>query len=50
MDIPLSKLKKKINMDMKELFDYVPGTKAEDKPPLYTFKVEEEKIEEHKLS
>jgi Na+-translocating ferredoxin:NAD+ oxidoreductase RnfC subunit len=50
MDIPLGKLKKKINMEMKELFDYVPGTKAEDKPPLYTFKVEEEKIEEHKLS
>jgi formate dehydrogenase (coenzyme F420) beta subunit len=50
MDIPLSKLKKKINMDMKELFDYVPGTSAEDKPPLYTFNVDEEKIEEHKLS
>jgi formate dehydrogenase (coenzyme F420) beta subunit len=50
MDIPLGKLKKKINMEMKELFDYVPGTKADDKPPLYTFNVEEEKIEEHKLS
>jgi formate dehydrogenase subunit beta len=50
MDIPLGKLKKKINMDMLELFDYVPGTKAEDKPPLYTFSVDEEKIEEHKLS
>ncbi len=50
MDIPLGKLKKKINMDMKELFGYIPGTKAEDKPPLYTFKVDEETIEEHKLS
>ena len=47
MDIPLGKLKKKINMDMRELFDYVPGVRPEDKPPLYTFKVEEEKIEEH---
>ena len=37
-------------MDMKELFGYVAGTNAEDKPPLYTFNVEEEKIEEHKLS
>jgi formate dehydrogenase (coenzyme F420) beta subunit len=50
MNIPLGKLKKKINMDMKELFDYEPGTHAEDRPPLYTFKVDEEKIEEHKLS
>jgi ferredoxin len=49
MNIPLGKLKKKINMDMLELFDYVPGIKCEDKPPLYTFKVEEEKIEEHEL-
>jgi formate dehydrogenase (coenzyme F420) beta subunit len=49
MNIPLGKLKKKINMDMKELFDYAPGVKSEDKPPLYTFKVEEEKIEEHEL-
>lgn len=49
MNIPLGKLKKKINMDMKELFDYVPGVNPEDKPPLYTFKVEEEKIEEHEL-
>jgi ferredoxin len=50
MDIPLGKLKKKINMDMKELYNYVPGTNAEDKPPLYTFKVDEETIEEHELS
>lgn len=50
MEIPLGKLKKKINMDMKELFDYVPGTNAQEKTPLYTFKVDEETIEEHKLS
>jgi formate dehydrogenase (coenzyme F420) beta subunit len=49
MNIPLGKLKKKINMDMKELYGYVPGVNPEDKPPLYTFKVEEEKIEEHEL-
>jgi coenzyme F420-reducing hydrogenase beta subunit len=49
MNIPLGKLKKKINMDMLELFDYVPGVNPEDKPPLSTFKVEEEKIEEHEL-
>ncbi len=49
MNIPLGKLKKKINMDMKELFDYAPGVNPDDKPPLYTFKVEEEKIEEHEL-
>ncbi len=50
MDIPLGKLKKKINMEMKQLFDYIPGTNAEEKTPLYTFKVDEETIEEHKLS
>ncbi len=50
MGIPLGKLKKKINMDMKELFNYIPGTNAEEKTPLYTFKVDEETIEEHKLS
>jgi len=49
MDIPLGKLKKKINMDMLELFGYQPGVNREDKPPLYTFKVEEERIEEHEL-
>jgi formate dehydrogenase subunit beta len=49
MDIPVAKLKKKINSVMKELFDYVPGVKPEDKPPMYTFNVEEVKIKEHKL-
>jgi ferredoxin len=47
MDIPLGKLKKKINMDMKELFDYVPGSDPDSTPPLFTFKVDEDKIEEH---
>lgn len=49
MEIPLAKIKKKINMEMKALFDYVPGVNPEDKPPMYTFKVEEAHIEEHEL-
>ena len=49
MGIPVAKLKKKINMEMKELFGYEPGISMDDKPPMYTFKVEEEKIEEHKI-
>ena len=50
MDIPLGQLKKKINMGMKDLYDYIPGTNPEEKPPMYVFKVEEDKIEEHELS
>lgn len=49
MGIPVAKLKKKINMEMKGLFGYEPGISVDDKPPMYTFKVEEEKIEEHKI-
>jgi ferredoxin len=49
MGIPLGKLKKKINKDLKDLFGYVAGISAEDKPPLSTFRVDEEKIKEHKL-
>ena len=49
MGIPVAKLKKKINMDMHALFDYQTGVNPEDKPPMFTFKVEEEKIPEHKL-
>jgi formate dehydrogenase (coenzyme F420) beta subunit len=49
MGIPVNKLKKKINRDMKELFGYEPGVNPEDKPPMFTFNVEEKKIEEHKL-
>jgi ferredoxin len=47
MDIPVNILKKKINLDMKELFGYVPGVNAEDKPPMYTFNVDEVNIKEH---
>ena len=48
MGIPVNMLKKKINRDMKELFDYEPGVKPEDKPPMFTFNVEEKTIKEHK--
>ena len=50
MDIPVSKLKKKINEDMEELFGYIPGVKPDDALPMFTFKVDEENIEEHHLS
>ena len=49
MGIPVNKLKRKINLDMKELFGYEPGINPEDKPPLYTFKVDEVTIKEHKI-
>lgn len=49
MEIPVSKIKKKIGMELKELFGYIPGINPEDKPPLYTFQVEEATIEEHEL-
>ncbi len=50
MNIPLGMLKKKINQEMLELFGYTAGTDPTDKPPLFTFRPEEERIEEHKLS
>ncbi len=50
MGIPVTLLKKKINMEMLDLFGYTAGLTCEEKPPLLTFKVEEERIEEHKLS
>lgn len=49
MEIPVAKLKKKINKEMKDLFDYTPGVNPDDKPPMYTFSVDEVKIKEHKL-
>lgn len=47
--IPVNKMKKKLNMDMKELYGYVPGVSAEERPPMFTFNVDERTIEEHKL-
>lgn len=49
MGIPVNKLKRKINLDMKELFDYEPGINPDDKPPMYIFNVDELKIKEHKI-
>ena len=49
MGIPVNMLKKKINSDMKELYNYEPGVNPDEKPPMFTFKVEEKNIEEHKL-
>lgn len=49
MGIPVNKLKRKINLEMKDLFNYEPGVNPEDQPPMYTFNVEEVKIKEHKL-
>jgi formate dehydrogenase subunit beta len=49
MEIPVARIKKKIGMELQELFGYVPGINPEDTPPMYTFKVEEATIEEHKL-
>jgi len=49
MGIPVSTMKKKINAEIKKLFNYVPGTQPGEKPPMYIFNVEEKNIEEHKL-
>lgn len=44
--IPLLLLKRKMNKEINELFDYKAGTRIDATPPLHTFKVEEEKINE----
>jgi len=44
--IPLLLLKRKLNKEVKELFDYQAGTKIDAVPPLLAFKVEEENINE----
>ncbi|HEC94444.1 MAG TPA: coenzyme F420 hydrogenase [Thermoplasmatales archaeon] len=38
MDIPLMKLNKKLEKEIKEMFDYTPGVKVEEKPLLAMFK------------
>jgi formate dehydrogenase (coenzyme F420) beta subunit len=50
MDIPVAKLKKKINKEMKQLFNYEPGVNPAEKPPMYTFQVDEATIKERKIS
>lgn len=41
MHLPLMKLYKKLEKDVKELFEYTPGLTAEEKPLLTTFKPED---------
>jgi hypothetical protein len=49
MGIPVNKLKRKINQDMKELYGYEPGVNLDEKPPMFMFNVDELKIKEHKI-
>lgn len=44
--IPLLLLKRKMNKEINELFDYEAGTRIDAQPPLLSFKVEEENINE----
>ena len=44
--IPLLALKRKLNREIKDLFDYEAGVNPEAVPPLLAFKVEEENINE----
>ena len=46
MDIPIQRIRRKINKEIKELFDYEAGISVDDTPPLHTFKVEEPSIKE----
>ena len=46
MDIPILTLKRKMNREIKEMFDFEAGTDPEATPPLFTFQVEEAKINE----
>jgi ferredoxin len=46
MDIPILALRQKLNREIKEVFDYQAGMNPEAVPPLMTFKVEEENINE----
>lgn len=44
--IPLTKLYKKLEKEVKRIFDYIPGTDEEEKPLLSFFKPEDSKIDE----
>jgi ferredoxin len=46
MDIPLTKLNKKIEKDIKEMFGYTPGISIEEKPLLAMFKPEDPEVGE----
>ena len=46
VDIPLLSMKRKLNKEIKELFEYEAGLDVEATPPLLSFQVEEENINE----
>jgi formate dehydrogenase subunit beta len=48
-NIPIVTLMKKVNKDILKLFDFVPGTSIDAKPPLLTFKNVEKNIKEEEL-
>jgi ferredoxin len=48
MGIPVSKLKKMINLGMKNRYGYIPGINPEDKSPLLVFSLKGENTEEQK--
>ncbi len=48
MGIPVSKLKKMINLGMKNRYGYIPGINPEDKSPLLVFSLKRENTEEQK--
>ncbi len=48
VDIPILLFKKKMNKEIKEVFDYEAGINPDATPPLMTFKAEEDKITERK--
>ena len=46
MEIPLMLLRHQMNRGIKDVFDYEAGIDSQTKPPLLTFKVEEDNIPE----
>ena len=48
MDLPIMTLKQALNRKIKDIFDYQAGTDPNQKPPLFQFREEEERIKERK--
>jgi len=48
MDLPIMTLKQALNRKIKDIFDYQAGTDPDQKPPLFQFREEEERIKERK--
>ena len=46
VDIPLMLLRRHMNKQVKEVFEHEAGTTLDQTPPLFTFKVEEDRIHE----